>query len=104
MKRIIASNVVKHLDSNGLMYDLQHYFRERRSCETQLISLIEDLARKTSQGKQTDIMQNMKLFLKKLNFSHVWAKQSTFSKAKLFHAVTVELKDSCVPFWGEMSI
>ena len=53
MEHIIASNVVKHLDTNGLMYDLQHGFRERRSCETQLASLNEDLARKTSQGKQT---------------------------------------------------
>ena len=56
MEHIIASNVVKHLDSNGLMYDLQHGFRERRSCETQLVPLVEDLARKTSQGKQTDLI------------------------------------------------
>ena len=56
MEHIVASNVVKHLDSNGLMYDLQHGFRERRSCETQLVFLIEDLARKTSQGKQTDLI------------------------------------------------
>ena len=41
----------------------------------------------------------MKLFLKKLNFPHVWANQSTFSKAKLLHAVTVKLKDSYVSFW-----
>ena len=56
MEHIIASNLVRHLDSNGLMYDLQHGFRERRSCETQLVSLIEDLASKTSQGKQTDLI------------------------------------------------
>ena len=56
MKHIIASNIVKHLDSHGLMYDLQHGFRERRSCETQLVSLVEDLARKSSQGKQTDLI------------------------------------------------
>ncbi|MEW8548727.1 MAG: reverse transcriptase family protein, partial [Candidatus Thiodiazotropha sp.] len=56
MEHIIASNIVKHLDSNGLMYDLQHGFRERRSCETQLASLIEDLARNSSQGKQTDLI------------------------------------------------
>ena len=35
------------------MYDLQHGFRERRSCETQLIMLIEDLA---SKGTHTDII------------------------------------------------
>ena len=56
MEHIIASNLVRHLDSNGLMYDLQHGFRERRPCETQLVSLIEDLARKISQGKQTDLI------------------------------------------------
>ena len=56
MEHTIASNIVKHLDSHGLMYDLQHGFRERRSCETQLVSLVEDLARKASQGKQTDLI------------------------------------------------
>ena len=30
--------------------------RQRLSCETQLVSLIEDLAQKTSQGKQTDLI------------------------------------------------
>ena len=55
-EHIIASNIGKHLDSHGLMYDLQHGFRERRSCETQLVSLVEDLARKSSQGKQTDLI------------------------------------------------
>ena len=56
MEHIIASNVVKHLDTNGLMYDLQHGFREKRPCETQVVSLIEDLARKASQRKQTDFI------------------------------------------------
>ena len=56
MEHIIASNLVRHLDSNGLMYELQHGFRETRSCETQIVSLIEDLACKTSQGKQTDLI------------------------------------------------
>ena len=46
----------KHLDGQGLMYDLQHGFREKRSCETQLIMLIEDLVRNASVGKQTDII------------------------------------------------
>ena len=58
LEHIIASNVVKHLNTNRLMYDLQHSFRERRSCETQLhvVSLIEDLAHKSSLGKQTDLI------------------------------------------------
>ena len=44
----------EHLDEQGLMYDLQHGFREM-SCETQLVMLIEDLARNASVGKRTDI-------------------------------------------------
>ena len=54
------------------MYDHQHGFRERRSCETQFIMLIEDLARNASWGKQTDIIF--------LDFSKVYDKkpQQTF--------------------------
>ena len=48
MKHTIASNLAKHLDINDLMYDLQHGFMERRSCETQLAYLVEDLARVSS--------------------------------------------------------
>ena len=38
------------------MYDLQHGFRVKRSCETQLIMLVEDLARHAGLGKQTDLI------------------------------------------------
>ena len=48
--------MVKHLGKNNTLYDLQHGFRERRSCETQLAMLVEDLARNTSQGQQTDLI------------------------------------------------
>ena len=56
LEHIIASHVVKHLNTHGLLYDLQHGFREKRSCETQLTMLVEDLARSVSQGKQTDLI------------------------------------------------
>ncbi|MCG8078312.1 MAG: reverse transcriptase family protein, partial [Candidatus Thiodiazotropha taylori] len=56
LEHILASNIVKHLDEQGLLYDLQHGFREKRSCETQLIMLVEDLARSASEGKQTDLI------------------------------------------------
>ena len=56
LEHILASNIVKHLDGQGILYDLQHGFREKRSCETQLIMLIEDFARNASVGKQTDII------------------------------------------------
>ena len=37
------------------MYDLQHGFREK-SCETQLVMMVKDLARNANVGKQTDII------------------------------------------------
>ena len=56
MEHIVASNLSRHFEQNVILYDLQHGFRERRSCETQLIQLVEELARNTSQGRQTDLI------------------------------------------------
>ena len=56
MEHIEASNLSRHFEQNDILYDLQHGFRERRSCETQLIQLVEELARNTSQGRQTDLI------------------------------------------------
>ena len=56
MEHIIASNLSRHFEQNDILYDVQHGFRERRSCETQLIQLVEELARITSQGRHTKII------------------------------------------------
>ena len=56
MEHIIASNLTKHLNNHNILYDLQPGFRERRSCETQLIQLIDELARGLSSGRQTDLI------------------------------------------------
>ena len=56
LEHIMASHLVKHFDTHDLLYDLQHGFREKRSCDTQLTMLFEDLARNTSVGKQTDLI------------------------------------------------
>ena len=55
-EHIVASNLVKHLDSNQILYDLQHGFRSKRSCETQLTMRIEEIHRNLKEGKQTDII------------------------------------------------
>ena len=39
-----------------ILYDLQHGFREKRSCETQLIMLVDELAKHMQMGKQTDLI------------------------------------------------
>ena len=56
MEHIIASNLSKHLNKHNILYELQHGFREKRSCETQLIQIVEDLGRHLSLGKQTDLI------------------------------------------------
>ena len=45
-----------HFEQNDILHDLQHGFRERRFCETHLIQLVVELARNTSQGRQTDLI------------------------------------------------
>ena len=52
----VAYNVVKHLDSNQILYDLHHGFRSKRSYKTQLTTLIEEIHRNLKEGKQTDII------------------------------------------------
>ena len=79
MEHIIASNVARHLDSNGPMYNLQHGFKERRSCETQFASLIEDLACRSSHGKQSDlILPDFSKAFDKVNHSKLILKLHTY--------------------------
>ena len=55
-EHIIASNIMKHFESNGILYHLQHGFQQHLSCETQLISLFHELAFNHDQGIQTDLV------------------------------------------------
>ena len=48
LEHIMASHLVKHMGKHDLLYGLQHRFREKRSRETQLPTLVEDLARNAS--------------------------------------------------------
>ena len=56
VEHIVASTLTKHFNQHCIFYDLQHGFRERRSCETQLIQLVEDLSRNMISCKQTDLI------------------------------------------------
>ena len=63
---IIASSLMKHLEDSNILYDLQQGFRSSRSCETQLISFVQDLAQSVNKNIQTDliIMDFAKAFVK----------------------------------------
>ena len=56
MEHIIASNITAHFNKHNTLYDLQHGFRQKRSCETQLLQLVEDLGRQLMKGNQTDLV------------------------------------------------
>jgi len=56
MEHILVSHISKHLDRHGILNDSQHGFRQARSCETQLIAFIDDLAKEMQGGGQTDVI------------------------------------------------
>ena len=55
-EHIITSNILKHLEEHDILTDCQHGFRARRSCETQLVTLVHELAEATDRGRQTDMI------------------------------------------------
>lgn len=56
LEHIVVSNIMKHLEKNNILSERQHGFRNKRSCETQLIGLVEDLTSALDKGIQTDMI------------------------------------------------
>ena len=52
----MASNMMEHLESNNILYEMQHAFRSNRSCESQIISLAHQLAQNNDKNIQTDLI------------------------------------------------
>ena len=56
LEHVICSNILGHLDKFNILTDAQHGFRKRRSCETQLILTVQDLAGNLDNRMQTDVI------------------------------------------------
>ena len=56
LKHITCSKVMDHLQSLNLLSDAQHGFRRKRSCESQLILVINELAKSLNNGDQIDVI------------------------------------------------
>ena len=56
LEHIIVSAVMCHFEENSILTDNQHGFRRGRSCETQLLELVEELTMNLESGKQTDVL------------------------------------------------
>ena len=54
LEHILYTNIMAHLDKNDTLSDFQHGFRKNRSCETQLLLTIHDLASGLNDRQQID--------------------------------------------------
>ena len=58
-EHIVASSISKHVTDQNILFVMQHGFRKKRSCETQHIMLVDELAKNMQSGKQTDLTGNI---------------------------------------------
>ena len=83
----VYSNIMKHFNQHKVMVEVQHGFREKRSCESQLLITINDFAKALNDGKQMDTafdkVHNCKLCLK---LSHYSIKGKCLGWIKAFHS------------------
>ena len=55
MEHIICSSIMTHAEQHNILYLQQHGFRPRRSCETQLLEMVNGVANNMQLGLQTDV-------------------------------------------------
>lgn len=56
LEHIVSSSITKHFTRSNLFYELQHGFREKRSCQSQLLMLIDDILQSVNQRSQVDLI------------------------------------------------
>ena len=56
LEHIICSHVRDHLDRHNILSTLQHGFREHHSCESQLLTTLQDLLSLHDRGVQVDLV------------------------------------------------
>ena len=56
LEHIVASNLTKHLANSNILFELHHGFREKRSCETQLVMLVDEISKNMQIVQQTDLI------------------------------------------------
>jgi len=56
LEHIIVKHMMKHLEQNAILKDCQHGFRSKRSCETQLVTFVQEIVDAMPGGGQTDVI------------------------------------------------
>ena len=57
LEHVVHHHIITHLEELNILSEAQHGFRKDRSCESQLIFTIEDLASGLEEGGQIDAVQ-----------------------------------------------
>ena len=52
----VYSAIMKHLNAHSILADAQHGFRQGRSCESQLLLTVQDIASALDNGRQVDVI------------------------------------------------
>ena len=66
LEHVVASTISKHFTEQNILFELQHGFREKISCETQLIMLVDELKTCNLENKLTlSSLILVKLLIKK---------------------------------------
>jgi len=77
LEHVVHSNISKHLQRYEVLCDEQHGFRTNRSCDTQLITTVNDFAKCLNEGGQCDVLT--------LDFSKAFDK---VPHARLYHKLS----------------
>ena len=56
LEHIIFRHIMLHLEEHDILVEYQHGFRKKRSCESQLVITMEDVARSMDTRKQIDML------------------------------------------------
>jgi len=98
MEHVVVSQMMKHFDEHSILVDCQHGFRKRRSCETQLLGLTEELHQYLEGKGQVDMIvldfskafdkvPHQRLMMKLWNYgirgkTHAWIKSFLLSRTQ----------------------
>ena len=85
-----TEQLAKHLANSNVLFELQHRLKEKRSCETQLVMLVDKIAKNMQTGKKTDLILldfskafdkfAHKKLISKLHFYGIWGKTLSWVK------------------------
>ena len=107
MEHIVASNIMLHARTNNIMYNKQHGFMSKRSCETQLLEFQSDILKNLASNQQTDVLvMDFSKAFDKVSHRHLLLKLDHYGVAGKTNAWIksfLDNREQCVVLEGERS-